>query len=161
MDLNNCSILSMPGISFIFLKIEVASSKSSLSLIEPSFILLSNFELILLTKFIKLPGFLNNFLNTSLTSVTFSISISKSFVVSSANSFAKDPIFPLISPLICEKILSVSGKLPGNAFDISLVEGKFIDSNIFSKSNGNLGSFESSFSFESSSFDSFESSSVF
>ena len=124
---------------FIFLNIELASSKSSLSLIEPSFIFVSILEPILLTRFINLLGFLNNFVNTSLTSATFSISISKSLLVSSANSLANEPIFPLIKLLICEKIVSPSGKLFDLLSELSLSAfDLFIFLNIFSKSNGLL-----------------------
>ena len=65
----------------------------------------------LFTKPINLPGFLNNFLKTPLRSVISSASSPKlkSLAVSSANSLAKLPIFPLIKLFICEKIVSVSG----------------------------------------------------
>ena len=97
--------------SFMFLKILVASSKSSLSFKEPSFILLFILLLILLIRPNNLVGFFINPFNTSFTSVIFSVSISISLVVSSAISLASDPILPLINLLICEKSSSLSGML--------------------------------------------------
>ena len=91
----------MPGIFFIFLKIPAASSKSSLSFNEPSFILLEILLLIFLIRPINFAGsFINPFI-TSFTSFMLStFSMSRSFVVSSAISFAKDPIFPFINLFI-------------------------------------------------------------
>ena len=87
-----------------------ASSKSSLSFNDPSFILLEILLLILLIRPNNLEGSFINPFKTSLTSLILPIaSISMSFVVSSAISFAKDPIFPFINLFMCENNSSLSG----------------------------------------------------
>ena len=87
----------MPGISFIFLIISLASERSSLSLISPDFILVSNFVPTFLTILISFVGSFIKFENTSPTFEASPILPLKSATVSSAISFANDPNFPSIN----------------------------------------------------------------
>ena len=89
-------MFSMPGVSFIFFINSLASSSSSLSLIDPSFILVSNFEPTVLIIPINLDGSFNRFENTSPIFEASPKLILRSATVSSAISLAREPNLPFI-----------------------------------------------------------------